>query len=234
VRPIRAVVAVTALLVAIALIAVPGIMLSGTGGEAAETPRVMTSQAYYVWGDTPRDWVSWADQIAVVDVLGEEQLPFEPSEFEGGSGWVARRIQARIAERIWTRPGSSGPPPSVKLATPDGWWYNHGELTPVKDLGAHRAQVGDRLVVAMIASEKEGWTLMSGGVPVDADTRLHPDQDQTGLGEQLDGMTLPQLKQTFRSARPFADVVRFHHLDIEERMIAVDKYVRARAASRDG
>jgi hypothetical protein len=215
-------------------VAALALLPSGDGGRYASEPRVMTSQAFYVWGDTPRDWVSWADQIAVVDVLGEEQVPYEPGQFEGDSGWVARRIHARIAETIWIRPGSSAAPPSVKLATTDGWWYSEGELTPIKDLGAHRVEVGDRLLVAMMRSEKWGWTLMSGGVPVDAAVRLHADHDQTGIGKQLNGMALPQLRNTFRSARPFADVVRFHHLDIEERMIAVYKYGRDQAASRDG
>ena len=62
----------------------------------------------------------------------------------------------------------------------------------------------------------------------------HADVDQTDIGQRLDGMTRPHLAETFRTAKPFADVIRFRHLDLEERMIAVDKYARARAASRDG
>jgi hypothetical protein len=227
----RAVAVTIATFAVVAGIAALALMPSGDGRGVSDRPRVMTSQAHYVWGDTPRDWISWADQIAVVEVLGDEQVPFEPSAFEGGSGWVARRIHARIAERIWARPGAPGLQPSVKLRTTDGWWYRNGDLSPIKDVGAHRGEVGDRLVVAMMHSPRWGWTLMSGGVPVDADARLHADHDQTGIGKQLNGMTLPQLEGTFRSAQPFADVVRFRHLDIEERMIAVDKY---RNRLRDG
>jgi hypothetical protein len=231
---IRTAALISGTLAVIAGVAALALLPAGDGGRYANGPRVMTSEAFYVWGDTPRDWVSWADQIAVVDVLGEEQVPYEPGQFEGGSGWVARRIQARIAKTIWIRPGSPAAPPSVKLATTDGWWYSEGELTPIKDIGAHRGEVGDRLLVPMMRSEKWGWTLMSGGVPVSTAARLEADHDQTGIGRQLDQMTLPQLQHTFRSARPFADVVRFRHLDIEERMIAVYKYGRDHAASRDG
>jgi len=203
------------------------------GGD--DRPRLMTSQAYYVWGDTSRDWVSWADEIAVVEVVGEEQLPHEWDAHVSREGFVGRRIQATIHKKIWTVPGAEPAPESVTLKTTDGWFYDHGELIPLKDLGAHRVEVGDRLLVAMTYSETWGWTLMSGGVPVDATARVQADADQTDIGEQLDGQTLPHLVQTFRSAQPFADVVRFRHLDIEKRMIAVDKYAnRFRATSRDG
>ena len=231
----RPVAVATAIVAAFAGLALAVSMLSERNSEgAADHQRVMTSQAYYVWGDTPRDWVSWADRIAVVEVLGEEQVPFEPREFEGGSGWVARRIHARIEDTVWSRPGVSAAPLSLKVRTTDGWWYKEGELIPIKDVGTHRSEVGDRLLVAMIDSEKWGWTLMSGGVPVDLDARLHADDDQTDIGKRLDGMKRPHLAETFRTAKPFADVVRFRHLDLEERMIAVDKYAQSRAASRDG
>lgn len=233
-RPVAVVFAVIAALAGLA-VAVSMLPEGGGGAGAVQGQRVMTSQAYYVWGDTPRDWVSWADRIAVVEVLGEEQVPFEPREFEGGSGWVARRIHAKMEDTIWARPGYSGGPQSLKVRTTDGWWYKESELIPIKDVGAHRSEVGDRLLVAMIHSKKWGWTLMSGGIPVDPDARLRADLDQTDIGKRLDGMTKPQLAETFRTAKPFTDVIRFRHLDLEERMIAVHKHAStSRAAPREG
>jgi hypothetical protein len=229
VSPLRTVAGMTAAVAASAgIVAVA--LLSGPGREAAAGPSASASHAHYVWGDTPRDWVSWADRIAVVEVLGEEQVPSEPGELEGDSGWVARRIHAGIAQTIWARRGTASPPRSVKLRTTDGWWYNDGALTPMTDLGAYRGEVGDRLLVAMIHSDDWGWTLMSGGVRVGATGRLLAGHDQSDIGAQLHGTTLPQVTRTFRSAKPFADVIRFRHLDLEERMIAVDRYRnRARA-----
>jgi hypothetical protein len=206
-----------------------------TLARGSERPTVVTSHAYYVWGDTPRDWVSWADEIAVIEVVGEEQLPHEWDTHVSREGFVGRRIQATVEEKVWTLSGAEPAPESLTLKTTDGWHYDHGELIPLKDLGSHRVEVGDRLLVAMFHSKEWGWTLMSGGVPVDATASLHADPDQTGIAEQLNGRTLPQLVRTFRSAQPFADVVRFRHLDVDDRMIAVHKYAnRPRAASRDG
>jgi hypothetical protein len=202
------------------------------GGD--DRPQVMVSHADYVWGDTPRDWISWADEIAVVDVVGEEQLAHPWDTHESREGFVGRRIQATIVARIWARLGVEPAPDSITLKTTDGWWYDHGALIPTKDLGAHRSEVGDRLLVAMFRSNEWGWTLMSGGVPVGLDARLDADADQTDIATQLDRMSLPQLTQTFRSAKPFADVVRFQHLNPDQRMIAVAKYAQARTQSRDG
>jgi hypothetical protein len=218
--------------VVVATVAVAGIALL-SDGSSSDRPRVMTSHADYVWGDTPRDWVSWADAIAVVEVVGEDQLEHPWDTHESREGFVGRQIRAAIEETIWARPGAEPAPNSVTLKTTDGWWYDHGALVPMKDLGAHRSEVGDRLLVAMFHSKDWGWTLMSGGIPVSADARLRPDVDQTDLGEQLRSMTVQQTVETFRSAKPFADVVRFQHLDIDARMIAVHKYAnRAQRASR--
>jgi hypothetical protein len=197
-------------------------------GSDPGTPQMVVAQPDYVWGDTPRDWISWADEIAVVRLVGEERLPLPEEIHPSEEGSVARRVEAKVEARLWAHPDAARVPPVVMLRTTDGWWYDHGEYIPSKDVGTHRAEVGDRLVVAILDSENYGWSLMAGGIPLTHDSRVRIDPDQTDIGRHAEGMTLQQLRETFRAVKPFPDVERFRHLDIEERMIAVHEY-----ASRD-
>lgn len=209
---------VVGVLAGISSIAIAGwITVSGD----SDRPRMVASQSFYVWGDTPHDWVSWADEIAVVNIVGEEQIPLDPRRIPGGEGFVGRRIEATIEETLWRHPDGPEPPPLVSLKTTDGWWYQRGPLLPSKDVGAHRSEVGDRLLVAMFHMKDWGWTLMSGGVLLGADGRTKIDTDQTDIGHRIEGMTLPQLRETFRTAQPFAVVTKYRHLDPEARMRAV-------------
>lgn len=196
---------------------VASIMLSGSG---ADEQRLVASQSFNLWGDTPRDWVGWADEIAVVNVVGEEQLGLDPRLLDGAEGEVGRRIEATVEHTIWSRTGVAGAPTTVRLRT-DGWWFKNGRLTPMKELGSHRSEIGDRLLVAMFHSKGHGWTLMSGGIPVGDDARVRSDPDQADIGTHLDGMTLRQLTATFRSTKPHAEVARFAHLGVDARMRAV-------------
>jgi len=201
--------------------------LYGVRGDS-EQRKLIEGVAYTMWDDSARDWVGWADQISIVKVNSEEQLPISKQVESTGEGFVGRRIGATVEATLWARDSSSWTPDgtptvssTVSLKTTDGWWMKDGRLVPYRDVATHRAELGDRLLVAIFKSEGYGWTMMSAGVPLNSGVVAPPAAGERRPNVAVAGRSTAELARALSSARPLPEVAKHYMLAPDARMRAV-------------
>lgn len=217
-RPLPvAAVAMTALVAASAA----AVMALGSGGEAGRATSIAGS-SYPRWpAETLADWAGFADQVSVLTVTGERRLPLDARAAETGEGLVGRRVTAQIESTLWNRrlgPNTTG---AVELSV-DGWALHEGAFTPIVPLGAHRLEVGDRIVAALTLTPEGNWSLLSAGAAIPlgpADS--HAGERAVAGPAFFRGLTVSQISVRLAAARPSALAEKYQHLDPDGRARAV-------------
>lgn len=51
------------------------------------------------------DWISYGNQVAVVLVMSEAELPPPQEVLDRGEGYIGRTVEVRIEEDLWLAPG---------------------------------------------------------------------------------------------------------------------------------
>jgi len=96
------------LLAAATLLAVLG---TGCGNSPNGPASVAFSGSAVIPHEGFRDWISYSDQVSVVTVVSEGELPVDSAVLERGEGSIGRRVTIRIDETIWSvaeRPALEG------------------------------------------------------------------------------------------------------------------------------
>ncbi|MGW0870335.1 hypothetical protein ACWD3Z_07535 [Streptomyces sp. NPDC002740] len=163
--------------VAGALALVPLTDDDGSGGAADSGSVVLgTSEKEAVPSFTATDWVSYGDQVAVVRVTAEHELPDPGEEAGTGEDYLARTIDLQIKERVWARSGAPALPSKVSV-TADGWQLKDGAKRELGSPDSSRLEVGHDYVVTFARFSDGAWSpLGSGGV-------LPYDHSRVGEGE---------------------------------------------------
>lgn len=122
---------------------------------------VVRGESYPRWpAENVVDWVGFADQFAVASVVSERQLPRSRDEAARGEGYVGRELTVQIDSVVWQRPGALAAPSPVTLVV-DGWWEHDRQLFPFASNQARRAEVGDRLLIALLRTPEGTWSQLS-------------------------------------------------------------------------
>lgn len=210
-------------------------------GSPGALPRTDGTYDYDGWGTADyalptwsfRDWVSYADQVSVVHVVAERQLPLGPDELAHQEGLVGRTVTFEIERTIWRRPGA---PRAKDRITVDTWgWTLHEGRMAAMVLGGARLEVGHRYVLPLVLFTSEGsksWTGFAdgdGNFPLDGsvivDGRIgrvgDPNSDDYPGTESLKGVTVDELAAQLARTEPDPLAVKYAELDPEARWQAV-------------
>jgi hypothetical protein len=148
----------------VALLGVAGaVVITGCGGSSA----VMgDGGAGRFPSETLRDWVSYADHVAVYTVVAEHEIPPPQEEIDRGEGLVGRDVTLHIDRTLWSAAGAPPLPDEIHM-TALGWVLQDGERHALVEDGAPRVAVGERYLAPLVRVEDdpdnpEWWPL---GIP---------------------------------------------------------------------
>ncbi len=164
---------------------------------------------------TSTDWVTHADQVAVVRPTGEKEIPASAEEKEAGEGYIGRSATLSLERVLWSRAGAPAAPESVTLDVA-GWTFKGEERHKFALRDAPRIEIGHTYIVALAREDDGSWSTLgsSGMLPYDGGTigtgesegTIHSapsgDHVEGSVEEQMTGKTERELTELLRKARP--------------------------------
>jgi hypothetical protein len=107
--------------------------------------------------DTLTDWVSYSDQLSVVEVTAEHRG--EPSRPEPGSDeapWVGRRVDLQVLETPWRRAEAPTAPDTLTVQV-DPWRVRKGRLRQFRVSDGPWVEVGQRYLMGLVRLDEGDW-----------------------------------------------------------------------------
>jgi hypothetical protein len=147
------------------------------------------------------DWVSHADQVSVVSVVGEEPIP--PAR----DGYLARAVTLGIEETIWNRPDAPAATESVRVIT-YGWAVDDGSRRLAAAWGGPRLELDGRYLVALVCAPRDGalWTPLAeeATLPLDGETVTTSGivGSPSPVAEELAGKSVDEVAEALAQTRP--------------------------------
>lgn len=123
------------------------------GGSQPPTGQAVESEASFRWpSETLTDWAGFADQLSVVTVVDERDLPPPPGQDpRADDGYIAREVTLRVERTLWRRPEARAKADGLIRIVALGSAQNaDGKQTPFTISGAARFEVGQRYLVPLI------------------------------------------------------------------------------------
>ncbi|MET9959508.1 hypothetical protein ABZ128_10570 [Streptomyces sp. NPDC006326] len=120
---------------------------------------------------TARDWVSYADHVAVVRVVSEGEDAPSAEETAAGEGYISRTVKIDVAQKLWSRPGAPELPASV-TSTVDGWSFKGSTRTPIARENASRLEPGHTYVIALARFGDGQWSRTGSGAALPYDSSV--------------------------------------------------------------
>lgn len=177
---------------------------------------------------TLADWVTYADQLAVVSVTDEAPIPPGP-EFAADGDYVLRNVTLRVDRVLWQREGAAKAPDTVSVRT-WGWFERNGRRTPDSAEDAPRLEVGERYLTPLVHAS-DGWTpladssilTLSGDqitakvrkVQITAKVRKGEPRD---LARSLAGKSLQETDKAVASTAPVPESAPYRDADPDDRV----------------
>lgn len=106
--------------------------------------------------ETLSDWVSWADQLSVVEVIAEhrgEPDPLAPGE---RTKWVGRKLDFRVLDTTWRRDQAPTAPETFS-AHVDPWLLRDGKLSRLKVSEGPWLEIGQRYLTGVVRFDEGDW-----------------------------------------------------------------------------
>jgi hypothetical protein len=164
------------------------------------------------------DWVSYSDQLSVVDVVAEHRLwPVAPEPGVPPSDYVGRRVDIRVGDTPWRRPSAPAAPGRVSMFT-DGWSIRAG-LEPATIGEGPRLEVGRRYLMALVRYDEGDWgAFPRATLPIGPDgTLTRTCSNRPTLGA-LRGLTGTEAGQLLADTPPDPRAVAQAHLPPVQRL----------------
>lgn len=173
-----------------------------------------------------RDWASYADQLSVVSVLSEQEIPPPAVVRETGEGYIGRSITLHIDDTLWRRPGAPNLEGTLQM-TVSGWILRRGQQ-PVKAVvgkGA-RPEPGARYLVPLVRYDAGSWGPLGVGLflPLESAngaTIISETPGDTPSVEALEGKSVSAAARAVAETPPDPAAVGYAHLPPEARFQAV-------------
>lgn len=190
--------------------------------ETELTRSGVTGSASTRWPiDTLRDWADFADQLSIIRIESEAQLPSSQSVVENGEGVVPRTVTARIEQTLWRNSGSPQVEDVITFGT-WGWVAHDGVLTPATDDTGVRLEIGDRVLAPLLLTPEGEWGPLAPGavVPIIKGRTAFADRQRRSfpeLAKILDQRTPEDVANLLASVPPRANVAALRRLDPDAR-----------------
>lgn len=154
-----------------------------------------------------RDWRSYADLVAVVEVA-EERSAIDPVAKEAATADPLRYVTLTVQRTLWSR--RPAPPEDVEIQT-WGWTRIDGDLVDEIPADGPRLEVGQAYVIGLVLGKKPGAMTMSSVLPLDGEV-IDLDRGETAFPTALDGLTVDELQERLLATEP--DPVAAAHEDL--------------------
>lgn len=102
---------------------------------------------------TASDWVTYADYVVVVTPVSDTELPPTAIEVERGEGLILRKLELRVDEVLWRRPGRVAAAPETFTWTAHGWQFSDNDPANRVEMAARdepRVETGHSYVMAIV------------------------------------------------------------------------------------
>lgn len=193
---------------------------SGAGGGGAGADRFP--------GQSMRDWVSYADHVAIYSVVAEREIPASPSDLENGGGLQGRIVTLRVERTLWSAPGAPDLPAEIEMRAL-GWVLQDGGRVPMTTDDAPRVAVGERYLAPLVQVEAgtgapEWWPLTVGSQLPLNDSRVTPPGQRawsSPMREALSGRSVDEIAGLVRAQSPDPIAEKYRSLRPTERIRAV-------------
>ena len=149
----------------------------------------------YVALDSPGDVVTWADTVAVVTVVSEEEV--SGAEDTGDEPLLGRRVVVRVEDVVWSRPGTEQPPATFKTEAP-GWVRDDDGLAPMRERSGIRVEVGGTYLAPIVFID--GWGF-DAALEVEDGVVVAAQQDTT-WAQVLDGRSVEEAAEVLATVEP--------------------------------
>ncbi len=162
------------------------------------------------------DWVSYADQVAVVHILGESEIPPPVEVWERGEGYIGRTVEARVERDLWVASGRV--PLSGNVEIVDwGWHLKDGEKRPFRG----RMEVGGLYLVPLVNIDGKLGSMALSAIAIEDGKVSGGVAGADSWYAALAGVELERLGATLADTPPDPLAVQFGHLPPVERAEAV-------------
>lgn len=174
--------------------------------------------------DTLTDWLSYADQVSVVSVVSEKEIPAAPEVLKRGRGEIQRVVALHIDESIWQGGGFIPRGGDLQLSA-GGWWQKGSSRVPVSGVCTPRLEVGGRYVMPL-AGHRHGWGPLTSGSVLAAgeDAIATADVKASGhnpVARSLAGKTVAEIKMILAETPLDPIAEKYRDLPVEERWRAI-------------
>jgi hypothetical protein len=216
--------AVAGCVVAAVFVAACGTDEATDGSGSAPQAPVGGSGSELFPGSTLRDWVSYADHIAVLRVVDERALPLGAEEKASGEGLAGREVVLHVERRLWSAENAPPLPDEIRM-TGLGWVLHDGKRHPVQSADAPRVMPGERYLAPLALVEfdagPEWWPLTAGAqMPVEGGV-VTPARWNRGISAALAGRSVGQAERAIHTARPDPVAAGLSHMRPQDRVQAV-------------
>lgn len=203
--------------------AIAGPWLAQKSDHGAPSRHIARLASYPRWpAESLVDWAGFADQVSVISIVSERQLPMEPDVIATGEGLVGRVVGVRIESTVWSRPGAPSVSGTVELPV-DGWIAHDHKLIPAAEQDSARPEVGDRAIVPLVQTPQGLWSLLASTAIVPLTARgAAPVATAAAAGAaKLRGLDVPQVAALLAATRPSSIAAKYQNLDPDARATAV-------------
>ncbi len=194
---------------------------AGVDAAASDEDDFIYADVVTVLEDTDLgSWVSLSNQISVVSVLGETQLPEPPAAAETNA-LVGRNIHLKLDENLWVPSSAASeliPQGAEFTMAALGWVYSEGKLLRFAARNAVRLEVGGTYIAPLVEFQDsvDGWGVLTPAsvMPLPGSDVAESDAERHDAGNsttsQLKGLDLAELEQALADAEmdPDADACR--------------------------
>lgn len=192
-------------------------IVAGCVGDDDHPAPVAASMEEKFPSESLSDWVSYAQQVSVLTVLSEAQVPPPDEVWQRKEGYIGRIVTVRIDHDLWVAPGAT-PVHGEQQMLDWGWLLKGERLTPFSKA---MLQPGEQYVVPLASSRGKLGSISVSAIRISgASVAADVVSDQAWIRE-LGGQSLRQLEASLRAAVPDPVAVRFAHMDPADRVEAV-------------
>ncbi|MEZ7159144.1 hypothetical protein ACBR38_29435 [Streptomyces sp. MAD19A] len=120
---------------------------------------------------TSTDWVTYADQVAVVRPTSDREIPASEEEKEAGEGYIGRQATLAVDKVLWSRPDAPQAPESLSLDVA-GWVFKDGRRQEFAVHDTPRLEPGHTYILALARLDDGTWSILGSGAALPYDNGI--------------------------------------------------------------
>ncbi len=179
---------------------------------------------------TARDWVTYADHLAIVHWVSEKELETIPDDGDPEQGEIQRSVTIGVDDVLWSRPQAPALPDEITYFA-WGWTYDGDERTELGPWGFPRIEEGHTYVMPIVrytdpdgAHSRWGPFASDGTLPYDdgvlgeGETTNCAHPQWAPVAQKVIGQDAQALADVLDSTKPDPKALPYMNLDPEKRM----------------